>query len=64
MVACLRASAAVVCVAAAGTSASAQASTIFGATAAIMRVKRLDAGLTAHALGIAGSISPVNSHMA
>lgn len=40
------------------------ASTIFGATAAIMRVKGLDASLTAHALGIAGSISPVNSHMA
>lgn len=40
------------------------ASTIFGATAAIMRVRRLDAGTVAHGLGIAGCISPVNSHMA
>ena len=40
------------------------ASTVFGATAAIMRVKRLSAGLIANGLGIAGCISPINSHMA
>jgi 2-methylcitrate dehydratase PrpD len=40
------------------------ASTIFGATAAIMRVRGLDAGVIAQGLGIAGCISPVNSHMA
>lgn len=40
------------------------ASTVFGATAAIMRVKRLSGGLIANGLGIAGCISPINSHMA
>lgn len=36
-------------------------STVFGATAAIGRVKNLNAEVVADALGIAGSISPVNS---
>ncbi|MGY2488656.1 MmgE/PrpD family protein [Cupriavidus sp. CP313] len=39
-------------------------STVFGATAAIARLKRLGADKTAHALGIAGCISPVNSQVA
>jgi len=39
-------------------------STIFGAAAAAMRVKGLDAGRMAHGLGIAGCIAPINSHMA
>lgn len=39
-------------------------STVFGATAAIVRLKGLSAERTAHALGIAGSIAPVNSHRA
>lgn len=38
-------------------------STVFGATAAAMIVKGLDAHHIAQGLGIAGSISPVNSHM-
>lgn len=40
------------------------ASTVFGATAAVMRIKGLSAELIANGIGIAGSISPVNSHMA
>ncbi len=36
-------------------------STVFGATAAIVKLKGLGAETTAHALGIAGSIIPVNS---
>jgi 2-methylcitrate dehydratase PrpD len=40
------------------------ASTLFGATAAVMRVKGLNADLIANGLGIAGCIAPVNSHMA
>lgn len=39
-------------------------STVFGATAAIVKLKGLGAEATAHALGIAGSISPVNSQVA
>lgn len=39
-------------------------STIFGAVAALMRVRGAGAELTAHALGIAGCTVPVNSHMA
>ena len=39
-------------------------STIFGATAAIAKMKGLPADVQAHALGIAGSISPVNSNRA
>lgn len=39
-------------------------STIFGATAAIMRVKGLATATVANGLGIAGCIVPVNSHMA
>ncbi|AQV98360.1 MmgE/PrpD family protein [Cupriavidus necator] len=39
-------------------------STVFGATAAIARLKGLGADKTAHALGIAGCISPVNSQVA
>lgn len=39
-------------------------STVFGATAAIVKLKGLGAETTAHALGIAGSISPVNSQVA
>jgi 2-methylcitrate dehydratase PrpD len=35
--------------------------TIFGATAAVLRVKRQSAEVIAHALGIAGDIAPVNS---
>lgn len=38
------------------------ASTVFGATAAIGRLKGHSRETVAHALGIAGSISPVNSH--
>lgn len=40
------------------------ASTIFGGTAAIMRVQGLEASRIAHGLGVAGCISPINSHMA
>ncbi|MEU3528728.1 MmgE/PrpD family protein [Streptomyces sp. NPDC038707] len=36
-------------------------STVFGATAAVGRLKGHGAGVLAHALGIAGSIAPVNS---
>lgn len=39
-------------------------STIFGATAAIARLKGMSPERTAAALGIAGSIAPVNSHRA
>ena len=39
-------------------------STVFGATAAIARLNGLSAERTANALGIAGSIAPVNSHRA
>lgn len=39
-------------------------STVFGATAAITRLMGLDKGASANALGIAASISPVNSHRA
>jgi len=39
-------------------------STVFGATAAIAMLKGLSAEVLAHALGIAGSISPVNSQVA
>ena len=39
-------------------------STVFGATAAIARLKGLATPTVAHALGIAGSISPVNSQRA
>jgi 2-methylcitrate dehydratase PrpD len=38
------------------------ASTVFGAAAAIGRIKGYSRQVLAHALGIAGSISPVNSH--
>jgi 2-methylcitrate dehydratase PrpD len=38
------------------------ASTVFGATAAIGRMKGYSKDVLAHALGLAGSISPVNSH--
>jgi 2-methylcitrate dehydratase PrpD len=38
-------------------------STIFGATAAIARMRGLGREVIAHALGISGAISPVNSHM-
>ena len=38
--------------------------TVFGATAAIAKLKRYTVGTTADGLGIAGSISPVNSHRA
>ncbi|NKQ55547.1 MmgE/PrpD family protein [Amycolatopsis sp. K13G38] len=38
------------------------ASTVFGATAAVGRVRDLAPEIVANALGIAGSISPVNSH--
>ena len=38
------------------------ASTVFGAAAAIGRLKGYSPETVAHALGIAGSISPVNSH--
>ncbi|NKQ55523.1 MmgE/PrpD family protein [Amycolatopsis sp. K13G38] len=37
-------------------------STVFGATAAIGKVKGYDAGMLANALAIAANISPVNSH--
>jgi 2-methylcitrate dehydratase PrpD len=37
-------------------------STVFGATAAITHMKGLPADVVANALGIAGTISPVNSH--
>lgn len=37
-------------------------STVFGATAAIARMRNLSSSVVADALGIAGSISPVNSH--
>lgn len=40
------------------------ASTIFGATAAIGKIKGYSSDALAHSLGIAGSISPVNSHWA
>jgi 2-methylcitrate dehydratase PrpD len=40
------------------------AATVFGATAAIARLKGLPQTLVAHSLGIAGAISPVNSHRA
>jgi 2-methylcitrate dehydratase PrpD len=40
------------------------ASTVFGATAAIGRIKGYSKDVLAHAMGIAGSISPVNSHWA
>ncbi|MGF1237352.1 MmgE/PrpD family protein [Streptomyces sp. NPDC004684] len=36
-------------------------STVFGATAAVGRLKGYDPGVLAHALGVAGSIAPVNS---
>ncbi|MFA3877806.1 MmgE/PrpD family protein [Streptomyces sp. MMCC 100] len=36
-------------------------STVFGATAAVGKLKAHDPGVLAHALGIAGSIAPVNS---
>lgn len=36
-------------------------STVFGATASIVKLKGLSEGVLAHALGIAGSIAPVNS---
>ncbi|WP_250454560.1 MmgE/PrpD family protein [Caballeronia sp. ATUFL_M2_KS44] len=39
-------------------------STVFGATAAIVKLKALPATVVANALGIAGSISPVNSQVA
>ncbi|MGE0487030.1 MAG: MmgE/PrpD family protein [Gammaproteobacteria bacterium] len=39
-------------------------STIFGATAAIAKLKGYDSAVTAHALGIAGCISPVQSQVA
>jgi 2-methylcitrate dehydratase PrpD len=39
-------------------------STVFGATAAIARLKELPTPVVANALGIAGSISPVNSQVA
>jgi 2-methylcitrate dehydratase PrpD len=39
-------------------------STIFGATAAIARMKRLPTDIVSHALGIAGITSPVNAHWA
>ncbi|RJG03257.1 MmgE/PrpD family protein [Noviherbaspirillum sedimenti] len=39
-------------------------STIFGATAAIVMLKDLPIEVRGHALGIAGSIAPVNSHRA
>lgn len=39
-------------------------STVFGATAAIARLKALPPAVVSHALGIAGSISPVNSQVA
>jgi 2-methylcitrate dehydratase PrpD len=39
-------------------------STVFGATAAAARVTGLDEAAIAHAIGIAGSITPVNSHRA
>lgn len=38
------------------------ASTVFGATAAVARLRGASRDVIAHALGIAGSISPVNSH--
>jgi 2-methylcitrate dehydratase PrpD len=37
-------------------------STVFGATAAITRLWKASAEVTAHALGIAAAITPVNSH--
>ena len=37
-------------------------STIFGATAAVTRLRRADAEATAHALAIAAATTPVNSH--
>ena len=37
-------------------------STIFGATAAVTRLRRAAADATAHALAIAAAITPVNSH--
>ena len=40
------------------------ASTIFGATAAIARLQNQSSETTAHSLGIAGCISPVNSQIA
>jgi len=39
-------------------------SSVFGATAAIARLKGLDTEVVRHALGIAGAITPVNSHRA
>ncbi|MFB9123476.1 MmgE/PrpD family protein [Paraburkholderia dipogonis] len=39
-------------------------STVFGATAAIVKLKGLSADVLANALGIAGSIAPVNSQVA
>lgn len=39
-------------------------STVFGASAAVARMKGLSADVVAHALGIAGCISPVNAHWA
>jgi len=39
-------------------------SSIFGATAAIARLRRLPNEIVPHALGIAGCIAPVNSHWA
>jgi 2-methylcitrate dehydratase PrpD len=39
-------------------------STLFGATAAAARITGLDEALIANAIGIAGSITPVNSHRA
>lgn len=40
------------------------AATIFGAVAGAGRIMKLDAERLANALGVAGSVSPVNSHMA
>ncbi|WP_346011878.1 MmgE/PrpD family protein [Streptomyces sp. SID3343] len=39
-------------------------STVFGATAAVMKLKGIDRGVLSHGLGIAGSIAPVNSFRA
>ncbi|MFG2657332.1 MmgE/PrpD family protein [Streptomyces sp. NPDC048425] len=39
-------------------------STVFGATAAIVKLKGLNSSVLSHALGIAGSIAPVNSFRA
>jgi 2-methylcitrate dehydratase PrpD len=43
---------------------SGYSATVFGATAAIVRLRHLPVGKVADALGIAGNISPVNSHRA